>query len=288
MPNLTSITISPSNPFKLVSTTQQFTLTGHYSDASDDPLLGLDSTTVWTSGTPAVATISNAGPSKGTATILTISGSSIITAEYGGKIATTILKVGLANYSRIIEMPVEKIRDGETIGNAAHNPISRLSVPNISMYSGGVTFLNANASAGGPIGYTTVSGHPGNFTSLYIANEVQQDGYWVQQNASGYATTSFSGTQKNLGVVASVSFDASGNQIGYGGNPVMVQIAGEAYVYATSPVVVGDFLGPDTGGKIKYIYFDPQSPTPILGYALENYGLSFPGMVLMRIQICGE
>ncbi len=292
---LTSITITPSNPFVLVSGTQLFSLIAHFDFPNPDVVVGTDPTTNWTSSDTAVATITNTHDAfAGLATAQTISGSTIITATYGGKTATTTLRVGLANYSRIVEQTVDGIRDGsafsETSVTAAHNPISRLSVPTISMYSGGVVFSNANANSGGPIGYTIVSGHPGNFTQLYIANESQLDGYWVQLNASSYATATFNINQKNLGVVSSVSVDANGNQLLSGGNPVLVQIAGEAYVFATGPINNGDFLGPDdsNSGRVKTVPFNPANPTPILGFALENYGTTFSDKVLMRIQICGE
>lgn len=282
---LTSITITPSNPFKLVSTTQMFTLTAHYSDAADDATIGIDPTTAWASSDTAVATINNsAGPTKGLATILTISGSTTITATYGGFNATTVLRVGLANYSRIIEPTVEGDRVGEA--DPANAPISRLTVSNISAYTGGVVFVNSLASAGGPIGYTVVSGHPNN--SIYIANDVQSAGDWVQVNSSGNTTKTFSGSQRNAGVVGSMSVDISGVQLLTGGNPVFIQTSGPAYVFATAPINIGDFLGPDSNGKVKQILFDPATPTPILGYALEGHGETFSGMVLMQIQICGE
>lgn len=289
MATLTSITITPSNPFILVSNSQLFTLTAHFSDAPDDPTVGTSVSTNWSSSDIAVATITNTHDAfAGVATAQTISGSTIITATYGGKTATTILKVGLANYSRIVEPTVEGVKVSETIINAAHNPISRLSAPIISMFTGGVAFTNANAVSGGPIGYTVVSGHPDNFTQLYIANEQQQVGQWVQLNSSSYATIAFNVNQKNLGVVSSVSLDSGGNQLTAGGNPVLVQITGEAYVQATAPINAGDFLGPDVSGKVKTVPFDPGMPTPILGFALENYSATFSGMVRMRIQICGE
>ncbi len=288
MANLTSITIAPSNPFILVSTVQAFTLTAHFSDAADDPTVGTDPTTNWSSSDTAVATISNSGPSKGQATALTISGYSIITATYGGKTTTTVLRVGLANYARTIEPIVEGVRTSETTMNAAHNPITNLASPTISAFTGSVTFSNFNATSGGPIGYTLVSGHPGNFTRPYIANEAQSIGQWVQQNVSSLATTAFNVSYKNLGIVQSVSMDANGAQLVSGGNPVLVQISGEGYVFATGPINSGDFLGPDANGKVKTVPFDPATPTPVLGFALEGDGVSFPGMVLMRIQICGE
>ncbi len=288
MATLTSITIDPSNPFKLVNTTQAFTATAHFSDA-DDADITQEPTASWASSEETIATITTSG-TKGIATTLTLSGSTIISVTYGDITATTILKVGLANYTRMIEQTVEGIKVGETSETAPHNPLSKLAVPYISMLTGGVTFVNLTGVSGDPIGYTTVSGHPGDFSKLYISNELQDIGYWVQLNEDGYATTAFDSSYRNLGVVSSICLDADDNQLAEGGNPVLVQIAGDAYVQATGPINSGDFLGPDDSndGKVKMITFDPESPTPILGFALEAYEATYSGMVLMRIQICGE
>lgn len=277
MATLTSISIAPSNPFSLISSTVSFTATAHFSDTTTS---SITTDAVWTSSDTAVATISNTAGTIGRATTQTISGSTTITATYGGKAGTTVLRVGLANYIRIVEPTVD--------ATSAHNPIQKFSVPNTSMFTGGVVFVNTtNVST--QIGYTTVSGHPGDFCKLYNTNQELSDGYWVQLNVSGLATTTFGGTQRNLGVVSSTPLNVNGIQIGTGFKaPILVQIAGEAYVFATSPIASGDFLGPDTNGKIKTITFDPENPTPILGFALESYGTTYDGMVLMRIQICGE
>jgi len=286
------ITISPTNAFNLVSTTRAFTATAHFSSPTSTLNITSDPATLWTSSDTGVATISNSliPLTKGIATTQTISGSTIISAQYSGEVGTTILKVGLANYTRIVEQTVEGVRVGETSLTAAYNPIRKLTTPNISIFTGGITFLNADAYSAGPkIGWTTVSGHPGNFTNLYMANETQADGYWVQLNSTnGFVTTAFGSLQKNIGVLSSTALDISGNQITGGGTPALVQIAGEAYVAATGPIYAGDFLGPDVAGKVKAITFDPGLPSPILGYALESFEASFLGRVLMRIQICGE
>ncbi len=93
-------------------------------------------------------------------------------------------------------------------------------------------------------------------------------------------------------MVASISVDASGNQLASGGYPVLVQVAGEAYVWTSdSTITRGSFLVPDTGhaGQVVATTFNPASPTPIIGYSLESFSTStYPGMVLMRIQLCGE
>lgn len=298
MPTLVSVTVTPVNPFILVSQTQAFTATATYDDSSTVDVTTNVATTWTAADLPNfvgnfVATISNSGPSKGTATAGTISGGSLITATFDGYSGTSILRVGLANYTRILEQTVDPVRDGtsfnETSLTAAHNPIVRLSVPNISMFTGGVTFLNADGYSDGYIGYTTVSAHPGDFSKLYIANEAQNFGDWVQLNSSGNATKSFNINQRSLGIVTSVAIDANAVQLPSGGNPVLVQIAGEGYANTTDgTILTGSFLGPDTNGKVKAVTFNPSNPTPIIGYALENFGATFSNKVKMRIEMCGE
>lgn len=289
MATLTSVSITPSNPFILVTHTQQFIATAHFSDSADLDIT-LDSSTTWVSDTLSVATISNIGITKGLATALTISGFTTISATYGGQTGTSILRVGLTNYSRIYEKSVDDIKRTETILNAAHNPIAKLSTPNFSMFNGGVTLQNTTGTSGGvPIGWTIASGHPGDFAKSYIANEELQDGYWVQLNASGFATMNFSSNQRNLGVVTSISVDASGNQLTSGGYPILIQITGEAYVSTIdSTIVAGSFLWYDANGAVKAVPFSPTSPVPIIGYSLEDFSNStYQNMIKMRIQICG-
>ena len=295
MPTLTSITISPTNPFIITLgpyNTQAFTAVASFSDAP--PLdITTDGSTLWASSQTAVATIVTVGIGKGTATAGSISGSTVISATYNGLSGTTVLRVGLANYSRIFEQTVEGIKRTETSLNAPHNPIVKLTSANFSMFCGGVVLQNSNGASGGiPIGWTIASGHPGDFTKIYIANEQQQDGYWVQLNGSGNATTTLNGSQRSLGVTTSISVDSSGNQLTSGGNPVMVQVAGEAYVWTSdTTITLGSFLVPDTSnhGQVKATTFDPTSPTAIIGYSLEGFSTStYPGMILMRIQLCGE
>jgi len=276
MPTITSVTVTPVNPFILINETQQFTAIAHFSDAADLDVTN-DISTTWSSATTSVATIN----SSGLATALTISGSTVISATYNSQIGTSVLKVGLANYSRIFEQVVQ--------ANVDRDPVTKLTSSNLSMFTGGVVFLNNNNAAAN-LGWTILSSHPDELTKAYIANEQQQIGNWLQLKANGNATIDFSvPNQKNLGVASSTSVDENGNQLVAGGNPILIQTAGEAYVSTTDgTIVLGSFLGPDVSGKIKKIPFDPMNPTPILGYALENFAQTFSNMVLMRIQICGE
>lgn len=286
MSTLISVTISPTNPFILITHTQTFIATAHFSDALD-LVVTADPTTAWDLGangilSNAVATISTSGGSKGTATANSISGYTSIRATYGGFTGVAILRVGLTNYTRTIEQFVDN--------SSAHNPIPKAITSNFSMFSGGVVFKNVTGSSGGSaIGWTLSSNHAGNITKVYTANEQQNIGYWVQLNSSKNATKTFSAGQKNLGIVSSISVDITDTQLPSGGNPVLVQIAGEGYVHTTDgTIATGSFLGPSSNGAVHAIPFDPAAPTPILGFALENFAQTYPNMVFMRIQICGE
>lgn len=288
MPTLTSITVSPSSPFILINATQSFTAIAHFSDSADLDITN-DPTSNWASSLTSVAIVSNSSP-KGIATAQTISGSTLISVSYGGMTGSATLIVGLSNYTRTYEQLVEAVKITETSLNAAHNPIARMTSPVFSMFNGGVSMRNQTGTSGGSaIGWTLASGHPGDFEKVYTANEPQQDGYWVQLNTSGAATISFSSSQRNLGVVSSVSVNAAGTQLSSGGNIVLVQLAGEAYVFTTDGTITrGSFLTYDVNGKVKLTTFIPSAPTPILGFALENFAATYPNMIKMRIQICGE
>ena len=72
---LLSIAVTPTNPSIAEGTTQQFTATGTYSDASTQDLT---SQVTWTSATPSVAMISNTGLSTG------VQGTTSITAMLSG------------------------------------------------------------------------------------------------------------------------------------------------------------------------------------------------------------
>jgi len=96
-PTLVSIAVTPPNPSITNGATQQFTATGTYSDGSTQNLTGK---VTWASGTTSVATISSGGlatgVSKGTSTISatlgTVSGSTVLT-------VTTVSMPGSVTYT---------------------------------------------------------------------------------------------------------------------------------------------------------------------------------------------
>jgi hypothetical protein len=83
---LTSITISPTNPSIAFATTQQFAATGHYTDSS---VQDLTTTVTWTSSAPSTATID---PATGLANGV-VSGTTTITAMFGSFTPSTTLTV---------------------------------------------------------------------------------------------------------------------------------------------------------------------------------------------------
>jgi PKD repeat protein len=103
-PTLTSISISPANPDVPIGGTQQFTATGHYSDAT---LQDLTNQVVWASLNTAVASVTQSGlstgMSQGTSTVSassgTLSDQTTLAVLPPGALAitTTSLPVGLIN-----------------------------------------------------------------------------------------------------------------------------------------------------------------------------------------------
>jgi hypothetical protein len=86
---LVSIAVTPTNPSIVLGTTEQFTATGTYSDNSTRNLMTL---VTWSSSAKSVATISNAGRSKGKATPVAV-GTTTITAKSGRISGSTVLSV---------------------------------------------------------------------------------------------------------------------------------------------------------------------------------------------------
>ncbi|MDP3158216.1 MAG: Ig-like domain-containing protein [Archangium sp.] len=86
---LTSIAVTPASPSVAAGFTRQFTATGTFSDSSTQDLT---TQVTWTTGTPAVATASNASGSEGLVTALT-AGNSTVIATLGAVTGNTTLTV---------------------------------------------------------------------------------------------------------------------------------------------------------------------------------------------------
>jgi len=87
---LMSIAVGPLNPTLTTGATEQFTATGTYFDGSTKDLTA---DVTWSTGSPGVASISNAGGSQGLASAGPAGTSTIITATLGGTTVSTTLTV---------------------------------------------------------------------------------------------------------------------------------------------------------------------------------------------------
>ena len=101
-PTLNSIAVTPANPSIQNGSTQQFTATGTYSDASTK---NLTTTAMWTSANTSVATISNTAGSNGLATSVGV-GSSTIQAALGGVTGSTSLTITAAGSATLMVLVV--------------------------------------------------------------------------------------------------------------------------------------------------------------------------------------
>lgn len=84
-PTLTSLAVTPANSSQDIGASIQFTATATFSNGSTQNVTSL---ATWTSSAPAVATVSSATGTKGTVTAVA-TGSSLITASYGGLTSST-------------------------------------------------------------------------------------------------------------------------------------------------------------------------------------------------------
>jgi hypothetical protein len=106
-PNLTSITVAPSDSSIITGQTQQFMASGTYTDGSTQSLISV----TWSSGTVAVATVSSTGLATGVA-----AGISTITATLGGVSGSTTLTVTAPPLSTL------RYSIGATFGSGGTHP----------------------------------------------------------------------------------------------------------------------------------------------------------------------
>src|SRR5258708_26854527 len=126
---LTSIAVTPANPSLPLGLTQQFTATGTFSDSTTQDLT---TQVTWSSSSPGVATISNAGGSKGLATSVA-AGTTIITATLGSVSGNTTLTVHALTLVSITVTPANPtLTKGTTQQFTATGHYSDLSNPNLT------------------------------------------------------------------------------------------------------------------------------------------------------------
>jgi hypothetical protein len=149
---LTSLAITPANPFVEVGNYEQLAVTGTFSDNSTQVL----TTAVnWTSGTPSVASISNTSGSQG---LLegTAKGSSTISASIDGVTGSTTLTVTPTLESIAITPADSTVPKGETeqfTATGTYADDSTEDLTNEVTWSSGNTTTSTISNAAGSIGF---------------------------------------------------------------------------------------------------------------------------------------
>ncbi|MDH4120792.1 MAG: Ig-like domain-containing protein [Deltaproteobacteria bacterium] len=176
-PNLVSIVVTPANPTVPRGTTQQFTATGNYSDATT---ANLSAVATWSSATTTNATILN-GASGGLATAVnggTIGGTSVISAVSGGITGTTTLTVGNPNLVSVSVTPANPFVVGgatqqfTATGNYSDATTANLTAtatwsitgmsPDVTLSAGGLATVGQFAPLGNTWTITATAGVAGN------------------------------------------------------------------------------------------------------------------------------
>jgi Bacterial Ig-like domain (group 2) len=136
---LQSLAINPTNPSIAKGTTQQFTVTGTFSDHSTQDLT---TTVTWASSSTGVASISNAAGSKGLATAVG-AGTTTITATSGSVANTTTLTVtGSGTASLTWDAPTQ-FTDGTYLNPATDIKTYKLYYGTVDQnYTQIITFTN--------------------------------------------------------------------------------------------------------------------------------------------------
>jgi trimeric autotransporter adhesin len=178
---LVSIAVTPTNPSMAVGTTKQFIATGTFSDASTQDVTAI---VVWTSSSPATATINGQGVVTSVA-----AGSTTIKALFGSVSGSTTLTVSTAHLVSIAINPANaRIAQGTLVKFTATGTFSDGSVglnlsgltwksskPNLaSVRSTGIAHgkkagtVTISASASGITGSTTLTVGSGTLVSLAV------------------------------------------------------------------------------------------------------------------------
>lgn len=162
---LTSLVVSPATASLAKTATRQFTATGAYSDGTSKDVTG---SVTWTSGTPAMASVSTAGLVTGLA-----GGSSIITATQGTIHGSSTVTVTVPSLTALAITPTQAVvsqrgtytyiatgtfSDGTTSPVAASWTSADPSIATVGATTGTVT--------GGPTyGQTTITATSGSFSA---------------------------------------------------------------------------------------------------------------------------
>ncbi len=193
---LLSLAVTPTNPSIALGTTRQFTATGTYSDSTTQ---NLTTAVTWSSGTPATATVSNAGGSNGLATSVA-TGSTTITATDPG--------TG-TNGSTTLTVTNPIVATGGTITTSG--------AYTIHTFTSSGTFTVSSAPTGATVEYLIVAGGGGG--GGYIGGGGGAGGF---RTGSGYSVTAQSYV---VTVGAGGNGGAGGGPGGKGGNSSFDTIA---------------------------------------------------------------
>ena len=255
---LVTIAVTPTNPSMAVGTTKQFAATGTFSDSSTQDLTG---SVLWTSSSPAVASIS----AQGLATSLT-TGNSTITAVYGSITGSTTLTVSTAHLVSITVNPANpRIAKGTSIKFTASGTFSDGSVasnlagiswksskPSLaSIRSTGIAHgkkggsVTISATASGITGSTTLTIGTGTLVSLAITPAAPTAAAGSTQQFVATGTFSDSSTQD---ITLNSHWSSSSAPVATVANAPSV--AGLAKCIATGTTTIGANSGGTTGSAV--------------------------------------
>lgn len=255
---LVTIAVTPTNPSMAVGTTKQFAATGTFSDSSTQDLTG---SVLWTSSSPAVASIN----AQGLATSLT-TGNSTITAVYGSITGSTTLTVSTAHLVSITVNPANpRIAKGTSIKFTASGTFSDGSVasnlagiswksskPSLaSIRSTGIAHgkkggsVTISATASGITGSTTLTIGTGTLVSLAITPAAPTAAAGSTQQFVATGTFSDSSTQD---ITLNSHWSSSSAPVATVANAPSV--AGLAKCIATGTTTIGANAGGTTGSAV--------------------------------------
>ena len=274
---LQSIAVTPANPSVTKGTTQQFTATGTFSDASTQNLTG---SVTWGSATPATATIN----ASGLATALNV-GTTSISATLGAVSGSTVLTVTAATLQSIAVTPANpSVTKGTTQQFTATGTFSDASTQNLtgSVTWGSATPATATINASGlatavNVGTTSISATLGAVSGSTVltvtaatlqsiavtpANPSVTKGTTQQFTATG--TFSDASTQNVTGSVTWGSATPATATITAGGLASAVNV-GTSSISATLGAVSGSTVLTVTAATLQSIAVTPANPSVTKG-----------------------
>ena len=152
---LTSVSVSPPSASVWVGATQQFAAMSKYSDGSTADVSG---TANWTTATPGIAGVTSSGLATGAA-----SGSTTVTASFGGMSGTSVLNVG----ANVAMWHFDAQRSGLNAGEGSLTPANVTALTFGKMFS----YLLDGYAYGQPLLVSNVSLNGGTHNVVFVATE---------------------------------------------------------------------------------------------------------------------